>query len=36
MKKYYEAEFANLTKEIQHMHKSLSVNLASDEKIKVL
>lgn len=36
MRKYYEQEFANLTKEIQHIHKVLSVNMANDEKIKLL
>ena len=36
MRKFYEQEFANLTKEIQHIHKVLSVNLASEEKIKLL
>jgi len=36
LKKYYEQEFSNLTKEIQHIHRVLSVNLANDEKIKLL
>jgi hypothetical protein len=35
-RRYYEQEFANLTKEIAHIHKVLTVNLANDEKIKLL
>ena len=36
VKRYYKQEFANLIKEVQHIHQVLSVNLSLDEKIKIL
>jgi len=35
VRRYYKLEFANLTKEVQHIHHVLSVNLTLDEKLKV-
>jgi len=35
VKQYYKQEFANLTKEVQHIHKVLTVNLSLDERIKL-
>jgi len=35
VKQYYKQEFANLTKEVQHIHKVLQVNLSLDERIKL-
>lgn len=36
VKQYYKQEFANLTKEVQHLHRVLSANLTLDERIKLL
>jgi len=36
MKSYYEQEFANLTKEVQHMHRVLNINIDAEEKAKLL
>lgn len=36
VKQYYQQEFANLTKEVQHIHKVLSTNLNLDERLKML
>lgn len=36
VKRYYKQEFSNLTREVQHIHQALTVNLSLDEKIKVL
>ena len=36
IRNYYDQEFANLTKEIQHMHRVLAINLPNDDKMKLL
>lgn len=36
MKRYYETESANLTKEVMQIHKTLSTNLSHDEKFKLM
>jgi len=36
IRSYYEQEFANLTKEVQHMHRVLNINIETEEKAKLL
>lgn len=36
VKQYYQQEFANLTKEVQHIHKVLSTNMNLDDRLKML
>ncbi|RZJ84540.1 MAG: hypothetical protein EOO20_21115 [Chryseobacterium sp.] len=33
---YYEQEYANLTKEVQHIHRVLNINIETEEKVKLL
>lgn len=36
MKKFYESEFVNITKEVQRIHRTLSMNIVNDDKIKLM